>query len=161
MGRRPNPTLTGKKVAKTFASGGWGSFYVSGESHPTTQQAAVRYLEFLFSLPEQVKYYEGGYGTPAMADIAAAAKPPTDVHAKGFAAVDDVAYPIWPPPVQLEGENVYEVFNRIVFTDVNIDEALADLDKRMNEGLQRTWDAGEKKKEDYHIEGWKMPKSGL
>ena len=39
-------------------------------------------------------------------------------------------------------------------------EALADMDKRMNEGLQRTWDAGTKKKEDYYIKGWQVPKSG-
>lgn len=157
----PNPTLTGEKVGQTVVGGGWNSFYVNGEAHEVTQQAAVRFLEFMMSLDEQVKYYEGGYGIPALADITAAATPPSDPHVAGFAAVDDVVFPRWPPPVQLEGENAYEVFNNIIFGRVDAAEALADLDARMAAGLQETWDLGERKAEDYRLPGWTPPKSKL
>lgn len=157
----PNPTVTGEKVGQTVVGGGWASFYVNGQAHPETQQAAVRFLEYSMSLDEQVKYYEGGYGIPGMADIAASASAPSDPHVAGFAAVDDVIFPRWPPPVQLEGETVYEVFNSIIFGRVDTDEALADLDARMAAGLQQTWDLGEQKFEDYHIPGWVVPPSEL
>jgi multiple sugar transport system substrate-binding protein len=157
-GVAPNPTLDGVKRGASYLSGGYESLYVSGIAHPETQKAAVRFLEFRCSLPEQVKYYEGGYGVPIMKDIVANARKPTDPHVPGFAAVDDVLYPRWPPEVELEGENRYEVYNAIVFGKADIDSALADLDRRLNDALDKAFASGDYKREEYRIPGWTPPK---
>ena len=157
-GVAPYPTVTGRKLGASYLSGGYDSLYVSGTAHPETQNAAVRFLEYRNSLEEQVKYYEGNYGVPIMGDISAAAKASDDPHVAGFAAVDDVLFPRWAPEIELEGENRYEVYNAIVFGRVDIDEALADLDKRLNAGLAKAFASGDYNEADYRIPGWTPPK---
>lgn len=155
-----NPTVDGVKRGASYLSGGYESLYVNGKAPVEKQKAAVQFMEFRASLPEQVKYYEGGYGVAVLAEIAAAARKPSDPHVAGFAAVDDVLFPRWPPEIELEGENRYEVYNAIVFGKADIDAALADLDRRLNEGLAKAFASGKYVREDYRIPGWSPPKPG-
>ncbi|MEW5804845.1 MAG: extracellular solute-binding protein, partial [bacterium] len=150
------PTPDGKLSGKSVLDAAYDSLYVNGMSSPEVQKAAVRFLEFITSVEEQVKYYEGGYGIATMSDIVAASKNPSQK--KGIKEFTDLSnddiYPRWPPEVELEGDDRYTVYNAILAGRLDLDEGLKDLDKRLNDALKQAAEQGKFKLEDYRIAGW-------
>jgi multiple sugar transport system substrate-binding protein len=123
---------------------------INGASNDQEKKAAMAFFEYLLSENTLVEYFEGGYGVPVYDGIAEkASKVPDRPGFAGFADVSiDRMYP-YETPVQVEGSGFGTVMNDIMNGAANVDEAIADLNKRYNEAVQKGVTDGDFKLEDY------------
>lgn len=149
-GVAPLPTPDGVVRGKGEFSGGT---YLFINSKSKVKQEAMKLFEFLISDDSLTTYYEKGKGLPIRPEIAANCKNPPTI--KGFADFADTStdaiYPPQPPGITVEGDDRGTVYNNIMAGKVDIDKALADLDKRMNAAVKAAIDEGQFDPKKYTI----------
>lgn len=147
------PTPDGERVARGQMGGG-GSFWLTAATdHP---EHAARWLAFMVDDEYLAGYYERGLGLPIRPAVAELAEP--DAYGfEWFADTEyDMIYPPTPPGLELEGPDRGVVYNQIMAGEIDLEEGLRDLDRRMNRALQEAIDRGAFDPEDFRIPDWRQ-----
>lgn len=147
------PTPTGERGGMGQMGGGTSFWLTSAAEYP---DLAAEWLYFMVDDEYMYGYYSGGYGIPIRPEIARNA--PEQPTKKGFAGFADTEnegfYPPTPPGLVLEGPDRGNVYNSIMAGQVELMEALRDLDKRMNEAQAIAEQEGKFDIEEFLIGGW-------
>jgi multiple sugar transport system substrate-binding protein len=116
-----------------------------GSKSKEVPEKALEVLKLLTSDDAASKLYEAGKAIPFKKDIVKNAKnkPAT----KNFDAFADMTnsylYPLTPKgELKLEGESIETVLMKVILGAVDIDKALADIDKRYNDALSKAVSGG-------------------
>ncbi len=133
--------------------GGGGSFWLTAAAD--NPEVAAQWLAFMVDDEYLIGYYERGLGLPIRPEIAEQAGEPAAYGFSGFADTQyDDFYPPTPPGLELEGPDRGVVYNQIMAGEIELEEGLRDLDRRMNVALQEAMNRGAFDPEDFRIPGW-------
>lgn len=102
-------------------------------------EKALEVLKLFVSDEATLKLYEAGKAIPAKAEIIATAQKPVTKNFEAFADLTNAfQYPVTPKgSLKIEGETMENVLLKAILGAVSVDEAVADLDKRYNEALDK------------------------
>jgi multiple sugar transport system substrate-binding protein len=130
-GVAPLPTPDSGRDGANLMTGGASFWLGSQAEYP---DLAAEWLYYMVDDEYMYGYYSGGYGIPIRPEIAQnAPEQPTADGFAGFASTEfDGFYPPTPPGLRLEGPDRGNVYNSIRSGNVDMTEALLDLDERMN-----------------------------
>lgn len=132
----PLPTIDGVKGSQTiFLAGRW--FLMNAKTkHP---EEAWKVMEYLYSDEVLAGYHERGLGLVMVPSALKIAKKPENVQKHPNLEFDehDKVWPTVPTGVKPEGNDMYFVMNTVIFGAQNVDAAIADLNKRYNEALDK------------------------
>jgi multiple sugar transport system substrate-binding protein len=138
----PVPSIDGTiKGASNVAGGQW--LAISSKSKKKDQ--AWKFMEFMYQEEVLQGYHEKGFGISLVPSVIAKAKSPDISGIQGF--LPNKYDGIWPiqPTVAVKGIKSDDAFVKYMFSGGNLDEIIADLNKRYNEALDAAVAAGELK----------------
>ncbi|HBF38846.1 MAG TPA: ABC transporter substrate-binding protein [Firmicutes bacterium] len=132
----PLPTINGVKGSNRINLAGRFWLMNSRTKYP---KEAWQVMEFLYSDPLLIGYYEHGLGLVMVPSVIRKAKQPITV--KKWPAIqfdkNDKIWPNIPLDVRPEGKDMYEVFVEIIFGVTDPDKGIADLNARYNLALDK------------------------
>ncbi len=135
------PTIDGTVGGKSeiVSAGTWIGISSSSEH----KDAAWTFMDFMYADEHLIAYHENGFGIAVVPSIAAQAKQPAVRGMEGFLVGDQDA--MWPvsPVVTPEGSNYADSLFKYVIAGGNLDEIVADLNKRYNAALDQAVQKGE------------------
>ncbi|PZE22140.1 ABC transporter substrate-binding protein [Paenibacillus xerothermodurans] len=134
------PTIDGqapKGANYIHAAGNW--LYMSATSKH--KKEAWEFMQYMYSDDVLVPYFEQGKGVGIIPSVVEKAKEPTLKNFKDFSPKDDA---IWPATLthKVEGKAWQNVIAESILGVTPLDKAIADLNKRYNEGLDNAEKAG-------------------
>lgn len=133
------PTKDGVKNGVTWVNSG-GYVAISAQSSKEKQEAAAKFLEYLYSTELRAEYQELGLGLSVLPYVSEAAGQPELKGIEGFLPTQyDGIYPVTPISAtegKLEGKNASDVFTEYILTEnQDIDTLIADLNSRYGKAL--------------------------
>ncbi|MGU3472596.1 ABC transporter substrate-binding protein [Paenibacillus sp. D51F] len=134
------PTMDGgAPKGANYINGGASWLYMSSQSKHKKETWEV--MKFLYSDEVLVPYYEQGKGVSVVPSVISKAKAPELKNFQEFAPKEDV---MWPPYLALnvEGKAWQNVIAESILGFQPIDKAIADLNKRYNDSLDKEDQAG-------------------
>ncbi|WP_165452191.1 ABC transporter substrate-binding protein [Paenibacillus thalictri] len=138
------PTVDGQAPkGANYINGGASWLYMSGKSK--NKQAAWEFMNYLYSDEVLVPYYEQGKGVSVVPSVVEKAKEPTLKNFKDFAPKDDAMWPAYPVH-KVEGKPWQNVISEVILGLTPLDNAIQDLNKRYNDGLNTEEKAGNVKR---------------
>jgi multiple sugar transport system substrate-binding protein len=140
-----NGTVTGSQ--DILLADKW--YYIDGKTKNADK--AFKALQFFYSDDFLKGYYENGLGivtVPSVLKIAAVPDTVKKIPELKLGTTDQV-WPILPSGVAAEGQNYYQVFSSLMFTNQSMDTALNDLNSRYNSAYSDAVSAGTTKKIQY------------
>ncbi|MDQ1909682.1 sugar ABC transporter substrate-binding protein [Paenibacillus sp. GD4] len=130
----PVPTIDGTvKGATSFLGGQW----LSISSTTKNPDLAWKFMQHMYNDDVLKTYHENGFGLSMVPSISSAAKKPDIKGIEGF--LPNGMDGTWPlnPPVTVEGIKNTDAFFKYMISGGNLDEIIADLNKRYNEALDK------------------------
>lgn len=142
------PTVDGKQNGAVHVIAG--SYIALGKESPNKEKA-WKLMEMIYSDDVQTAYHEKGYGVSVLPSVNAKAKAPNVPSIEGFLPTKfDAIYPATPIVItegRVEGMKKSDVFTKYIFdpSEMNLDQAIEDLNKRYNAALEKSKAAGDTK----------------
>lgn len=131
----PIPTIDGtvKGAADMLNGGTW--LVMSKESKH--KEAAWKFMEYMYSDRQLTDYYETGQGITLVPHVLKTAKTPTTDNIAGFLPISTDA--LWPvaPSVKPDGMVFADAYVDYYLKGGNLDDVMADLNKRYNAALDK------------------------
>ncbi|MBD2844109.1 extracellular solute-binding protein [Paenibacillus sp. IB182496] len=132
------PTASGEPAGVTWVNAG---AYLGINAHSDKQEAAYKFMEYLYGEELRVDYQEAGYGISVLPYVNEAAGAPEIAGIEGFLPTAyDGLYPATPLSItetKLEGLKMSDAFTRYIMTGgEDLDALIADLDTRYNKALE-------------------------
>ncbi|MBO0993270.1 ABC transporter substrate-binding protein [Bacillus sp. SD088] len=139
----PVPTINGEVKGKNGMNGGqW--LAISSQSDQEKKDAAWKFLNYMYSEENLIKYAETGLGLPVLQAVVDKMEEPDVYNYESFAPTTDDA--IWPikPNVDgsLEGRKYADAFWEYILEGGNLDDIIHDLSKSYNDALKKEIENG-------------------
>lgn len=120
------------------------SFVISSQTkHP---KEAYEFMKFMTSDDYMIGYHEQGYGIIVVPSVAEKAKPATAYGAEYFTLNDtDTIAPLAPEMAGLviEGKTFYDAFASVIFGEMSVEDAVAQMTESYNGALEKAVSSGE------------------
>ncbi len=131
------PTKTGEINGAIWVNAG---AYIGVNAKSDKQDAAAKFIEFLYSTELRKEYQEKGLGISVLPYVNAAAGKPELKGIDGFLPTKyDAIFPVTPLAIsetKLEGKKAADVFTEYILTgNQSIDDAIQDINTRYNKAL--------------------------
>lgn len=137
-GAAPVPTVDGVKgTSEIQKAGRWQGI----SSKSKNKEAAWKVMEWFHRDEVLIPYHEKGLGFSVVPSVLKAAKSPEAKGSEDFKLVDGIDG-IWPASphnqgLNIEGKKMHDIYAAVMLGAMDIDEAIADLNKRYNEALEK------------------------
>lgn len=120
------------------------SFVISSQTKHSKE--AYEFMKFMTSDDYMIGYHEQGYGIIVVPSVAEKAKPATAYGAEYFTLNDtDTIAPLAPEMAGLviEGKTFYDAFASVIFGEMSVEDAVAQMTESYNGALEKAVSSGE------------------
>lgn len=144
----PIPTVGGERAGKQYYEGTCA--YLLNAEGENVEKAFQVYKDIFASEDYLVGYYEGGYGVSIIPSVIEKAQPSEDFQTKEWLLINPETDAILPKTPQqaylsgfiVEGKDVNQTCESILYGDEDIETSLQDLTNRYNDAYQKAIDNG-------------------